>query len=109
MAASDTALDAAPNPFFEPKLGVHLGAYVKTARHGYTGRVHAVHYGCPEGAAWQSMQSYDVTAAPTKRWVSILVHGGGSVAFPETLVEPIAPFALDNNSAVFHFGKRDDQ
>ena len=99
-----TTTPALPNPFFDIKPGVVLGAYVSTP-HGHTGRVYQVHFGCPESQEWQELQVVDVANEPTKRWVSVLVHDGGAVTFPETLVELTEPFVLANASAILYFGE----
>lgn len=98
-----TDTDNRPNPFQlgQSKPGTHLGDYVTVPAYGYKGRVCDASYGCPESDGWKAMQSYDVSGEETKsaRWVSILVHCGGSVTFPETMVEPCEPFLLKNNHA----------
>lgn len=76
-----------------------LGDYVKTNTYGYTGRVYAVHHGCPEGAAWMEAQMVPIreeAKTATYRWLSILVQDGGAVVVPEYDAEKIASFTLDN-------------
>lgn len=85
-----------------------LGAHVKTSPYGYMGRVTRIDRACPESDAWlegqqglgdDPMQYRDV------RWLSILVHGGGSVAVPDLpgFVRQVEPFTLDNLYAADYF------
>lgn len=70
------------------------------------GRVYAVHHRCPEGAAWRSMQDADLTPQEKDgegRWVSVLVHDGGSVVVPDRLVSVIPPVPMTNLWTTFYF------
>lgn len=59
-----------------------LGDWVRD-QYGRTGRVTAIHHDCPEGSRWIAGQSIPVTAEQlASPWVSILLHGGGSVVQP---------------------------
>lgn len=79
-----------------------LGQYVRTTRHGYTGRVVQRHYSCPETADWIASQSLPLTPEQVDGpWVSILVHDGGAIVTPEDSVEVIPRF-------VFRHRDRDD-
>jgi len=96
--------------FFHAK-DVHtgfVGDYVETTEgYGYRGRITNVHVSCPEGAAWlmgQKGLGSDPQRFEDCRWVSILVHGGGSVTTPEQFVRVIEPFEFENDWAHFHFG-----
>lgn len=80
----------------EPKIG----SYVRTSRHGYTGRVYQVHDRCPEGAAWRMGQSVALEgkyAEGRGTWYSILVHPAGAVVVPADSVEVIEPIAGFDN------------
>jgi hypothetical protein len=103
---SETGTAGRPDPYKSIKLGTGLGAYVTTT-YGQRGRVFTVHFDCPESDWWKEQQGYDVAAeeAKTRRWVSVLVDGGGSAVLPETMVEPTEPFELRNSSAIFYFGE----
>lgn len=83
----------------------YLGDYVIDSD-GRKGRIYDVHVSCPEGAAWLMGQKL-LGANPTRfkdcRWVSILVHGGGSIVVPEQLVTVIEPFEFENDWEKMHF------
>ena len=73
-----------------------LGDWVRV-RHGFRGRVYAIHHQCPESDEWMAMQEIPVTAAQKReRWVSVLCHPAGAVCCPideaEVLDEPIRGF-----------------
>jgi hypothetical protein len=84
----------------------HVGDYVRTKRHGHTGRVTAVHHYCPEGAAWQMGQEPPLPEGVADgKWVSILCpnDGGAIVTFADDC-ELIEPFVLNNMYEAMYFG-----
>ena len=93
-------------PVNNPHIG--LGSYVKTRRYGQLGRVYQVHTGCPEDREWRDLQTFaDDDPDPgfeMGRWLSILVHNGGSVVVPDWDVVEVVPFELDNTWGNYHFG-----
>jgi hypothetical protein len=92
-------------------MKVSLGDYVNTLTHGHTGRVYAVHHGCPEGAAWMMGQEVPIreeAKTPTYRWLSILVQGAGSVVVPEYDAEKTDPFPFSNPWASHYWAKDEE-
>lgn len=84
----------------EPKLG----DYVETQVYGHRGRVTQVHHSCPQGAAWLMGQSDPrVREHKDGHWVSILVHDGGAVVLPSSLVDVVEPFEFRNDYASMYF------
>lgn len=87
-------------------MSAYLGDWVRCDRHGYIGRVTAIHHQCPESPAWIAGQDIPVTAEQRDGvWVSVLVDHGGSVVMPIDTVEPLAvhPPLLNNRWADFYF------
>lgn len=89
-----------------------LGDYVETDTHGHRGRVHQVHpgypagSGCPESDAWLAGQQPEpLTIYKNERWISVLVHGGGSIAVPSALAHRVEPFNFVNDYANQYFRK----
>jgi len=80
-----------------------IGDFVETTNGtGLRGRIYDAHFMCPEGAAWPMGQQFlgsDPQRFRNCRWVSVLVHDGGSVVVPEQFVRVIEPFALNNDHA----------
>jgi len=85
---------------------VALGDYVD-APHGMTGRVTKIHHQCPEDKGWIGMQSpaYSQQELARERWVSVLVHNGGSICVTENRLRMCKKFKLNNSWAGFYFGK----
>lgn len=82
-------------------MTAYLGDYVETIPFGYRGRVTKVHHWCPESDGWLAGQTGlgpDPMQFKKNRWISILVHGGGSVVFPDDpeFIMHVEPFDLDN-------------
>lgn len=93
-----------------------LGDYVETDTHGHRGRVHKVHpgypagFGCPEDDQWLAgQQPHPLTAYKKERWVSILVHGGGSVVVPSAFAHRVDPFPFENDYANQYFRQEDSK
>jgi hypothetical protein len=94
--------------FKDEENGAKLGDYVKTNRHGHTGRICAKHHSfrdTGENEGWFKMQ---VPALPesarNQSWYSILVHDGGLVLVPESnIVEMLEPFELKNVWESYYF------
>lgn len=82
-------------------VDVSLGDFVEDREFSRRGRVTAVHLGCPEGAAWLSVQ--ERAAPPDGRWLSVLIDGGGSVAVHESALTKVEPFHLDNIWSDFYW------
>lgn len=87
-----------------------LGDYVETNVHGHRGRVFQVHpgypagLGCPESDAWLAgQQPTPLTEYKYARWVSILVHKGGSVVVPSDLAHRVEPFDFESDYANQYF------
>jgi hypothetical protein len=82
-------------------MTAYLGDYVETLNTGFRGRVTDVHFGCPESSTWLSLQQ-SLGPNPMEfqnvRWLSVLVHGGGSIAIPDDpqFIMHVEPFDLDN-------------
>lgn len=77
-----------------------LGDWVRD-QHAHVGRVTAIHDSCPEAGWWIDLQVPEITdEQKSGRWVSILLHGQGSVACPigtvVVLDELERPAVLDN-------------
>ena len=105
--------DVLDNPWTDDHFGtadpIRKGAWVSTDRYGHVGRVTAVHVQCPESESWIARQVPPISDKDRDgRWVSILCHGGGSVAVPIASVATIPaenqPDALDNTWTDHHFG-----
>ena len=95
-ALAEIAKEAAPQ--------VRLGSYVRTSRHGYTGRVYEIHDHCPESAEWIRGQEIPLEgeyAEGLGTWYSILVHDGGAVVVPADSVELIDPIEGFDNRGHF--------
>jgi len=91
---------------------VVLGDFVETVVHRHRGRVYKVHPGfpagpgCPEDDGWLAgQQPVPLTDRKYERWVSILVHNGGSVVVPSSLVHRVKPFEFANDYANQYFRK----
>lgn len=103
-------------PDWQAPQDVALGDWVRTKPYGYLGRVFKVHpgypagQGCPQDDEWLDGQSHPVKEFKYARWVSILVHGEGSVVFPDALVERISdhPATLDNRYANQYFRQEEE-
>lgn len=81
-----------------------LGDFVETTTHKYRGRVTDVHHWCPESDAWLAGQQPEpLTHRKMDRWISVLVHDGGSVVVPDDLARRIEPFEFRNPWASFYF------
>lgn len=84
------------------RTGIGLGDFVRTATHGYRGRVTEVHFGCPQDSDWVAAQAVPIRAEALDGlhvWFSILVHEGGAVVAPAYDVERVERFDLDNDWA----------
>lgn len=82
----------------------YLGDYVRTKRHGHTGRVTDVHHYCPEDAAWQRGQEPPLPKGVVDgKWVSILCRDGGAVVTFADDCETIEPFVLNNTYEAMYF------
>lgn len=91
----------------EAKHNAYLGDVVETAL-GQVGRVYQVHYRCPESQEWRNQLGiYDELTEEERegkgRWVSVLVHDGGAVTYPDRLVRVLPNRAVINNSMAFYF------
>jgi hypothetical protein len=80
---------------------ITLSDFVEDAHYNRRGRVTAVHFGCPEGAAW--LMGQERQAPAEGRWLSVLVDGGGSIAVHESALTKVEPFELDNTWADFYW------
>jgi len=91
-------------------MKAYLGSYVKTAPHGYEGRVTAKHDNFSrtnEDEDWLAMQNIPITEEQKNGiWYSILCRGGGSILVPENNVEIVEPFELNNDYwEKYYFGE----
>ena len=101
----DTNSDSAETMRNEP-VPAYLGDWVRT-QHNQVGQVFQVHVSCPQDDDWLELQSIPVTEEQRiSPWVSVLVHGNGSVVTPRSTVAVLAdhPAHLDNRWADFYFG-----
>lgn len=88
-----------------------LGDWVVCERHGYEGRVYAIHHECPENEAWIRGQTIPVTTEQRRgRWASVLCHGGGAVVMPIGTIRVLDdhPAELDNLWADVYFREGKD-
>lgn len=91
-----------------------LGDFVETDVHHHRGRVYQVHpgwpagLGCPESDGWMAgQQPESLLPYKQERWISILVHNGGSVVVPSVLAHRVEPFDFVNNYANQYFRKEE--
>lgn len=97
-------------PDWKAPQDIVLGDFVETNAHGHCGRVYKVHpswpadHGCPESDAWMAgQQPESMTPYRYERWISVLVHNGGSVVVPSALAHRVDPFPFDNDYANQYF------
>ena len=84
-----------------------LGDYVETTAHGHRGRVTSIDEIFADTGStnfWfrQQKPAYD-KADKLQRWISILVHGGGSVCVAESRVKSVEKFDFSNPYAAKYF------
>lgn len=93
-----------------------LGAYVRDNGYGRVGRVTDIDFSfgltsqarnsSDGGEAWLAGQFIPVSDEQRRgRWISILVHGGGSILVPADRVEVVDPFPFVNDMAALYFGE----
>jgi len=84
----------------EDRPTVGLGDYVRDD-YDRLGRVTAIHHECPESDVWLALQ--EKPRRKEGRWVSVLVHGGGSVTMPDDAAQRVEPFDFENPWSDFYF------
>jgi|DEB0MinimDraft_10_1074344.scaffolds.fasta_scaffold193356_2 hypothetical protein len=88
---------------------VALGSFVKDINYGRIGRVVQIHTKCPESQAWINGQEkpYSKWEQEAERWISVLIHNGGSIVVTENRLKVIKPFKMKNNWYAHYFGIND--
>ena len=104
---AEATLEAREKYILENRVtDVRLGDYVETSIHKHRGRVTDISEWCDAGNsnAWFRMQTppYD-KAQKMERWITVLVHGGGSVCVAESRVGIVEKFDFSNPYADKYF------
>ena len=88
-------------------MSIKKGDFVKSNRHGHTGRVYDFERLTDADQDWVDMQTIPLTVEDLQgRFIRILIHDGGAVSVPEsscTKIKPIKEFW--HPYANEHFGK----
>lgn len=104
--SNKTKAEAKHNMFHDPNP-CYLGDFVEHIHEpSLKGRISNVHYSCPENNTWlrsQTLLGPDPMQYKDDRWVSILVHEGGSIAVPDRFVRVVDPFPIRNDSIGMYF------
>lgn len=82
-----------------------IGDYVKTKKHGHTGRITDIHGVCPESQWWIDGQKIPVTKDELSGlWYSILCEPAGAAVVSESDLVKVKPFPFTNMWKDKYFG-----